>query len=713
MIKKKNILSAILLLGLALSPINYVNASGNALVQMDIKKSAGDSVDVTLFTTGAAAENPVVTKKSDNKYVILMPNVSGNQSGKPDLAAINDIISDVDIKSVEDGAEGYTKVTLITKKPINIKTNIETSGEVPQEQAEYRQLIAKARANGIKTSRIPSNEVQVSEQKKAQSAPKTIVTVNKAKTETKKVQNTKTVQPKKTAIKFKEVSAEELMKKHTPSIPAKTQAKPVKLEQVDIKETSAPKIAEKLPEANAAIKNEMDEQIKKSEQKLEQKTAQKSEKEVMVPVNPEKADKNRKFPFGFAVGLIPVLGLLALIKMIRTSVQRSAVLKQSFMENLNNRPAVPENYDDIIENEELSWQEKYNKYLDKTAPEKALAQKPKKQSRYKFISFPQKDEVEEKREELERTLAAPAAEKEPVKKQKPAIKPKAVVTSIEKIEKLDDKPPVIKEVEPPKEAVKAEDTVIHEEMHKTVKLKAFAKGVSLEETSRRKSLNKKAAKMLNDDVTETATVPLRSSKLSSNVRRLSDANLKMAEVTEKGIEEVKAEQDYEVTSIDEYLSIVDADVKPEAEPAPVVEPAAAIAPAAPAPKEEKTSVAASLAQVKPSMKYQKPYNNQSTEISNPITRNTETKKSYMDSLIVKSGYNIDEERGFYVVNVDGTSALVGRVKDEVFVLKKFDNNVEKPLQVRRDQPNVFMVKADGYRSLVKIDEEKMGVLVEM
>ena len=281
----------------------------------------------------------------------------------------------------------------------------------------------------------------------------------------------------------------------------------------------------------------------------------------MVPVNPEKADKNRKFPFGFAVGLIPVLGLLALIKMIRTSVQRSAVLKQSFMENLNNRPAVPENYDDIIENEELSWQEKYNKYLDKTAPEKALAQKPKKQSRYKFISFPQKDEVEEKREELERTLAAPAAEKEPVKKQKPAIKPKAVVTSIEKIEKLDDKPPVIKEVEPPKEAVKAEDTVIHEEMHKTVKLKAFAKGVSLEETSRRKSLNKKAAKMLNDDVTETATVPLRSSKLSSNVRRLSDANLKMAEVTEKGIEEVKAEQDYEVTSIDEYLSIVDADVK--------------------------------------------------------------------------------------------------------------------------------------------------------
>ena len=244
-------------------------------------------------------------------------------------------------------------------------------------------------------------------------------------------------------------------------------------------------------------------------------------------------------------------------------------------------------------------------------------------------------------------------------------------------------------------------------MTKTIKLKAFASGVSLEETSRRKSLNKKAAQMLSEEDSEVKIEPLRNSKLSSSVRRLSDANLKMADVTEKGIEEVKAEQDYVMTSVDEYLSMLDNDVKTEQiseAPARVTSPVS---------RAEKTSVAASLAQVKPSMKYQKPHINTSNEFSNPITQNSETKKSYLDGLIVKSGFNIDENRGFYVVNVDGTSALVGRVKDEVFVLKKFDNNVEKPLQVRRDQPNVFMVKADGYRSLVKVDEEKMGVLVEM
>ena len=300
-------------------------------------------------------------------------------------------------------------------------------------------------------------------------------------------------------------------------------------------------------------------------------------------------------------------------------------------------------------------------------------------------------------------MAAPDADKESGKK---SIKSKAIVTSIEQIEKLDDKPPVISEVEPAPQLIKSEDKVIHEEMTKTIKLKAFASGVSLEETSRRKSLNKKAAQMLADDDTEIKTEPLRDSKLSSSVRRLSDANLKMAEVTEKGIEEVKAEQDYTVTSVDEYLSLLDNEPQKEQakEPARVTSPVA---------RAEKTSVAASLAQVKPSMKYQKPHVNTSNEFSNPITQTAENKKSYLDGLIVKSGFNIDADRGFYVVNVDGTSALVGRVKDEVFVLKKFDNNIEKPLQVRRDQPNVFMVRADGYRSLVKVDEEKMGVLVEM
>ncbi|MBO5434235.1 hypothetical protein J6A31_00235 [bacterium] len=101
-------------------------------------------------------------------------------------------------------------------------------------------------------------------------------------------------------------------------------------------------------------------------------------------------------------------------------------------------------------------------------------------------------------------------------------------------------------------------------------------------------------------------------------------------------------------------------------------------------------------------------------ITNPITSlRNETKQDYMDGLIIKSGYNIDNERGFYLVSMDGKSAVIGRIGEEIYVLKKFDRNVNKPLQVRMDNPNVYMVKADDFKSLVEVRKEDMGVLIEL
>lgn len=101
-------------------------------------------------------------------------------------------------------------------------------------------------------------------------------------------------------------------------------------------------------------------------------------------------------------------------------------------------------------------------------------------------------------------------------------------------------------------------------------------------------------------------------------------------------------------------------------------------------------------------------------VTNPIAQlKADTKETYLNGLIVKSGYNIDKNKGFYIVNLDGETALVGRINDEIFVLKKFDRSIERPIQVRQDNPNVYMVKADGFRSLVEVGEDKMGVLIEL
>ena len=47
------------------------------------------------------------------------------------------------------------------------------------------------------------------------------------------------------------------------------------------------------------------------------------------------------------------------------------------------------------------------------------------------------------------------------------------------------------------------------------------------------------------------------------------------------------------------------------------------------------------------------------------------------------------------------------------MLKRFDKNVTSPIQVRHDKDNVYMVKAGDFKSLVEVNEDKMGVLIEL
>ena len=174
---------------------------------------------------------------------------------------------------------------------------------------------------------------------------------------------------------------------------------------------------------------------------------------------------------------------------------------------------------------------------------------------------------------------------------------------------------------------------------------------------------------------------LGNSLLHSNTRRLKDANLDVADVENRGERMKFKPTEYIMSSIDEFFSIID---KEKTASNPVIKP----------------SAPAKITQ--------------SAQHTNPIAKlRNETKSSYINGLIVKSGFNIDENKGFYIVNLDGKSALIGKVNDEVFVLKKFDNNVTNPIQVRHDNANVYMVKAGGFKSLVEVNEDKMGVLIEL
>ena len=149
-----------------------VLADSNSLTQLDIRKdsSSSSAVDITLYTTTPYNDSVAVTKKSDNKYVILMPNVSSSTGKTPDLSALKDVISNVDIKSVNDSSGSYTKVTLITTKPLNIKTRTQKSLPVTEGQKAYRELLSQT---GTHTN------APVHVKPALKTVPQTIVTVNK------------------------------------------------------------------------------------------------------------------------------------------------------------------------------------------------------------------------------------------------------------------------------------------------------------------------------------------------------------------------------------------------------------------------------------------------------------------------------------------------------------------------------------------------------
>ena len=784
--KKTGKIGIILLLSLCLAPFSFMQAEANSLTQLDIRKAntASSSVDVTLYTTNPYADSIAVTKKSDNKYVILMPNVSSASGGKPDLSGIKDIISDIDVKSVNDGAGGYTKVTLITTKPLNIRAHAKNSVPLTAEQKAYKNLIAQSRTHTNTPVYIPDSRTL---------EPKTTVTVNKPAQPVKMVpvkqQQTETREKKESLLsvaqqKIKDTAKLKEVKK------ADAQAENTKTNAVENTRTAkaetdilkhVPDVA--VPVAAGAARADIKPPLKTSAENQFLKQAHQKFDSVLP-----------NLPVTLAMVLIPLLGLIFLLKLIKTSIINSNFLRNSFKEHLNTSPVLATDYEDIISDPSLNWQEKYRQFVAETGSkaEKVINKKysfiskkanaavkydladdtvkiqpkaaanPAPKSPAKPVksgkSIVMNDAVEELAKQIEKLESEKDVKPAAVKKSaKPAKKEKAPVQEEQKVndmmenekylvslEKLLHDSPDVEKTPLDEESilktleqnfrditVQSEDDAIASKMSEAVKnsevpkikkLKAFADKIALEETYRNKPLPKTREEVRR--AREGKYVNLGNSALHSNPRMLEGGNLSVADLIAKSSKFMKnpapsvsplklpeapvnntsapepkpvfsQEKGYSMSSLEEFFSLPEDDSKATASPS------------------LSNKVADSLAKIKPSMKMQKavPAKN---NVTNPIAQlKADTKENYLNGLIVKSGYNIDKNRGFYIVNLDGETALVGRINEEIFVLKKFDRNVEKPIQVRQDNPNVYMVKADGFRSLVEVDNDKMNVLIEL
>lgn len=632
-VKKSNIISIAIILGLSFVPVTFADSANN-LVQLDLKRTSNDAVNVTLFTTNNYNDNVMVRKKSDNKYVILIPKVQSSGFSASNLSGVRDLVSNVDVKTVNDTSGGYTKVTLITTKPLDIKTSSRKSAPVTQEQKDYQTLIAQA--NAVK------NNVTKHDAPPKLREQKTEITVNKAPADKKiKQAEPKKVETQKPNIKLEEVDTEKLQR----------QTRKEHLAEL-VQEIKDEKIAQNVPDVvpevteSATVDADNVQDISKIHQ------------EQKVSIISKIKNKASKMPKKVKYAMFGILGLFVLSKMLKRSANSYSPQTQAYGAN-SAQADTNIDYDrvnNIIDNSELSWRDKYKMYLDKSA---IPVSRGENKGNYTFIKTPN---IQQNKKQVGQDKK---------RRQEKVERLERLVTPVNH-ETFND-------IEP--EIVESEDEVIS----KAIKLKAFEKRAkSLKMTSRDKSRFRKYEVEI--PLHEQKNIELGDSMLHTNPRSLEGANLKITDVDKNRIKYEPKE--YVMSSVDEYFSILDKEQEQAQQAQQPLQPL-------PQPKIETTPMAKPVA-------------------SNPIARQkSESKSSYLKGLIVKSGFNIDDNKGFYLVSQDGQNALVGKVKDEVFVLKKFDKNVTTPIQVRHDNANVYMVKAGEFKSLVEVNDDKMGVLIEL
>ncbi len=668
--------------------LNIANA--NSLTQMDVKKSsAADTVDVTFYTTDNSSNN-VVTRKGNNRYVVLLPNVSSNPSVTPSIGGLKDIITDINVKHIDDGIGGYTKVTFETSKPINIKTYNKKSTPLTQAQKDAKTIIAQNTTPASSTVKPQPAKPQTAEK------PTANTTVAKPATAQPAAQTQKTSQPKVSNIS-----------KTTVPEPKITFVEPQKTDNTKVNsapKTEQPKVKNDFVEGNYNPKMSFDENGNRkmdleprvshqNESAVESKTSttptvqEDNPKTNTTPIQSESSnsDKSKNLsPLLALLGLGTIFGLggfLAYIAAGKAHKEDSLTPTLAKTVKSDIPVIVKEEYDEIANNKELNWQEKYKKLTE--TEQQYLPDENQNQIDFvtdlgaakKAIIMPQEQE-ESSQENIAQTI----------KSHNDIIREKLQAKISQMEHSLAQTPSQMFPVEIPK-GVQSEDNSIVKSM-KSVKLKSFSKPIDLRQTNR--TLMEDSVLSNNKLYNEGKFVKLKNSALSVNRRKSASSKLKNMNnkyLTNNGEINMNNEQEnYLTTSLNEYFSILDAESAKQT-PVSTIDSASK-------PKPVSDAISRS-------------------GISNPISRVKDSMPSLSGGLVVKSGYNIDSEKGIYLVNTDGVSALVGKVNDSITVLKKFNHVIDKPLQVRAQNDNVYIARVGNFKCLVDVSNEKMGTLIEI
>ena len=619
----KYLISAVVFLSLFVANTAFAQGA-NSILNTSVRKTSSNGLNVTFFTKAENAQAPIVKDKGNNQYVILLPDLTDSTGGRPDFRTASDLVEDVHVKTINEGAVTYTKVTLTTKRPVTVKAETRRTTQSIGELAGVSDIVSKV--NLINQDIAASKNIQpLNNGTQTAVAQPALPKMNSVQD----ILNNKNLigQQKREPVKTMPAVAV------TPAPKADSLAAHVPSNTKAIKNN-----AKKLRNENIKhIKNEAVKNIDKVEKNL--KTAEEhnilvneEEPEVLLPPLNSEAEKietvkeivpAKSFDFGKIISS-PVLLIsiflfgalviaLFIMNKVKAAIKDTAELNGSFIERMNNAvPSTKKDYSEIAQNQNLNWQEKYASFKE----EKAQEQKNVLDSR--ITSEPDEDlDIVEDYVEPE-----PDADMEVVPLMKDTPNPFAA--KYQNVHNAAD--------------------VITQSMKRS--LTGFEDERDLHITSRNTGLRHRLKAFDSNPV------------LARNMSELLDTIIQMDE---------------------------------EKTPAPQSAPAAPVAQITP----ETPGV---VKEVK-------------ANATSPI-QNVQ-KAPVKKKMKIKESRAIDENRGFYLVDMEDKLALMGRINDKFTVLKKFDDKEKKTLQVRRDKDNLYMVRTDGFKALVDVEGSRMGVFAEL
>ncbi len=768
MIKENTYIKTTISLLLSLSTI-AVAAQANDINKLDIKRtnSNGTALNLTVYTTNPYDENVAVTQKGDNKYVILIPNISGTSASNVDFSSLKDIVSDVNVKSVNDGAGGYTKVTLTTTKPVSISTSTRKSTPLTEEQKAYKNLIAQSRGYNVQTPKTDNVSPKATietintslKEKKENTAPiisKTPIAENNIKSqEPIKVANTNEVQSKSKSIADKLKGIVE-PSETSQSNKTETTTNSEKVVDLPVLDTSYKKDSGRIKDTLLQdLKNDIIAEKGQSVQKTAVNTTpivsaeNNSSAEHVENIQNDTNSKglNTTMITTILLLLASLLGITALFRMVKKSLEHSTALKRSFKENLKEKPHPRViDYSDIVGDTSLNWQEKYQKFMSTIEvinPDDGLIRQVG-DGEYEYVN-PQDNIAGDISSDIStignadtNTLTPkltsynkPAINStpniNPIRKGKTqdlinSVEPKnadtkakenfaKIVSNLERT--LKNSPSHERPVQTVKEdiikkqfednmvstgtnnvPIYKEDDVIPAVIKSSPKLKTFDNNTALEKTRRKEILPKRASDIIRTKNIESKHVNLEKSSLYTSSREFQNANLNSSDLIsgrtigkditlpKVSVSQVKGTSSYSMATVEEFF-----DIKTPSH--------------ASVPSNLSCNVAETLENIgKPKAKVESVKNSGEVRLPN--------------GNLVISGYKINNNSGFYIVSDDEDKcSLIGIVNNTTTVLKEFGTSVKYKLQVRKDSPNVYMVRVGGERFLVEVSGNNMGVLIAL